>query len=157
RPGPGAGCPRGRRPPPARLPDADRGRRVRRRRGRSGRAGRRPGRRAPSVRVRRQPPEGRGPERGADRGGPVPRRVVTCVFCAIVAGEAPAERVFSDDLTLAFLDVNPAADGHTLVVPKRHVENLLELQDPDAGVVWTTVRHVANVIRDALRPDGLNL
>jgi histidine triad (HIT) family protein len=82
---------------------------------------------------------------------------VTCVFCAIAAGAAPAERVFEDDLTMAFLDANPATDGHTLVIPKRHVENLFELEDTDAGAVWTTVRHVAKAVRDAMAADGLNL
>jgi histidine triad (HIT) family protein len=80
-----------------------------------------------------------------------------CVFCAIAAGDAPAERVFEDGDTLAFLDVNPAADGHTLVIPKLHAENLFDLGDVDGEAVWRTVRHVANGIRAALQPDGMNL
>jgi len=80
-----------------------------------------------------------------------------CIFCAIVAGSAPSETVFEDERTLAFLDVNPATDGHTLVVPKAHAADLFELEDPDAAAVWRTVRHVAAGIRDALEPDGLNL
>jgi len=44
-----------------------------------------------------------------------------CIFCAIVDGEAPSHRVYEDDHTLAFLDANPLAEGHTLVVPKAHL------------------------------------
>ena len=82
---------------------------------------------------------------------------MSCIFCAIAAGEAPAERVYEDELTMAFLDANPASDGHTLVIPKRHAENLFELDDADAAAVWTTVRHVARGVRDAMAADGLNL
>ncbi len=43
-----------------------------------------------------------------------------CVFCAIIKGDAPAEIVYEDEVTLAFMDIHPAAQGHTLVIPKEH-------------------------------------
>ena len=48
-----------------------------------------------------------------------------CIFCRIVNGEIPCAKVYEDDAVLAFLDLGPMAKGHTLVVPKRHCENLL--------------------------------
>ena len=80
-----------------------------------------------------------------------------CIFCAIVAGNAPAERLFEDESTLAFLDANPATDGHTLVIPKRHAGDLFEIEDEDADALWRSVRRVARGIREALAPDGMNL
>ena len=86
-----------------------------------------------------------------------PDRDPGCVFCSIVAGDAPAERVFEDDGTLAFMDVSPASDGHTLIVPKRHLPDVFALGQPEADAVWHTTLRVARAVRDALDPDGMNL
>jgi len=48
----------------------------------------------------------------------------SCLFCKIIAGEIPAEKVYEDDHVIAFLDINPINPGHTLVVPKTHTENI---------------------------------
>lgn len=53
-----------------------------------------------------------------------------CIFCKIVAGEIPSEKVYEDADTLAFLDTHPKAPGHTLVVPKEHYQWFYELPDP---------------------------
>jgi histidine triad (HIT) family protein len=81
----------------------------------------------------------------------------SCVFCSIVAGEADAERVYEDDLTLAFMDVSPASDGHVLVIPKAHQADVFELVEPEAGAVWRSTLAVARAVREALEPDGMNL
>jgi histidine triad (HIT) family protein len=57
-----------------------------------------------------------------------------CIFCAIVAGEAPARFVYQDDDACAFLDINPLRAGHTLVVPRLHVRDLTAEQAPTATV-----------------------
>jgi histidine triad (HIT) family protein len=80
-----------------------------------------------------------------------------CPFCGVVAGEAPAEVVYEDDETLAFLDIEPATDGHTLVVPKKHIENLLEATVEDATAVMRGVHQVAGLLEQRLRPDGITL
>jgi histidine triad (HIT) family protein len=80
-----------------------------------------------------------------------------CAFCEIVSGRAPANVVYEDERTLAFLDIHPANPGHTLVVPKRHVENVYALSDKDGAAVMSATRDVAAAIREALQPDGLNL
>ena len=79
-----------------------------------------------------------------------------CVFCKIVAGELPSERVYEDEATVAFLDINPIAPGHTLVVPKAHCENLL---DAPAGVLAAVVgaaQKVAPAVMKATGAEGFN-
>ena len=80
-----------------------------------------------------------------------------CVFCAIVAGTAPAERVHEDDSVVAIMDIHPAATGHVLVIPKRHSPNLWHIQPADAAKVMAASVQVAHMIRRALDPDGINL
>jgi len=80
-----------------------------------------------------------------------------CTFCAIVEGKTPAEVVFEDEETLAFMDINPANPGHTLVIPKRHVRNIYDMDEQTAAAVMRTTVHVAQAIGKALQPDGMNL
>jgi histidine triad (HIT) family protein len=80
-----------------------------------------------------------------------------CVFCAIIEGRAPAEVVFENEETLAFMDINPANPGHTLVIPKRHVRNVYELDEETAAAVMKVTVGVARAIKRALQPDGMNL
>jgi histidine triad (HIT) family protein len=86
-----------------------------------------------------------------------PARDLSCIFCDIVAGRAPAERVLEDDLTLAFMDTSPASEGHVLVIPKRHQPDVFSLEDPETDAVWHSTLRVAHAVREALRPDGMNL
>jgi histidine triad (HIT) family protein len=86
-----------------------------------------------------------------------PARDPSCLFCDIVAGDALAERVFEDDLTLAFMDVSPASDGHVLVIPKRHQPDVFALESPETEAVWHSTLRVARAVRDALEPEGMNL
>ena len=80
-----------------------------------------------------------------------------CTFCAIVEGRAPAEVVFEDGETLAFMDINPANPGHTLVIPKQHVRDIYELDGETAAAVMRVTVRVARAIKRALQPDGMNL
>ncbi len=80
-----------------------------------------------------------------------------CVFCSIVAGDEPCRRVAETDRSLAILDINPATDGHTLVLPKAHARDLLTLADADADDVWRLTGLVARRLHDRLSPEGLTL
>jgi histidine triad (HIT) family protein len=80
-----------------------------------------------------------------------------CIFCEIVAGEAPSTKVYEDDRTLAFMDINPATDGHTLVIPKAHARDLFDLTDEDADAMFRSVRRVAAAVKDAFQVGGVNL
>lgn len=81
----------------------------------------------------------------------------SCTFCLIVAGESPAHPVYEDEQTLAFMDINPATDGHTLVVPRHHAADVWSLPEEEQVAVWRSVRRVAHAMREGLRPDGLNI
>jgi histidine triad (HIT) family protein len=78
-----------------------------------------------------------------------------CIFCLIVQGEAPAHRVYEDADTLVFMDIFPVSDGHTLVVPKAHAENVYEVDADTLAAIARTSHRVAAAIRAELVPDGL--
>jgi len=80
-----------------------------------------------------------------------------CIFCKIVKGEIPCSKVYEDDATLAFLDINPVTEGHTLVIPKHHSENLYEVPLEDLASVHRATQIVVRAIRNALDPIGVAL
>jgi histidine triad (HIT) family protein len=79
----------------------------------------------------------------------------SCIFCKIVRGEAPANRVYEDEHTLVFLDIFPVSDGHTLVITKEHAQDLFEASAESLEAVAATAKRVSHAIREVLEPDGL--
>lgn len=80
-----------------------------------------------------------------------------CIFCQIVRREAPAHVVCEDERTLVFLDIFPVADGHTLIIPKAHCDDLFAADAEDLRAVIDRSREVAHAISRALAPDGLGV
>lgn len=80
-----------------------------------------------------------------------------CVFCKIVSGEVPSFTLFEDDTTLAFMDINPANEGHALVIPKEHASDLHAVSDEALARTVVTAKRVAGAIARTLNPAGLNL
>jgi histidine triad (HIT) family protein len=80
-----------------------------------------------------------------------------CPFCAAGAGRAVTPVVYEDDDALALFPKSPAALGHTLVVPRRHIPDIWALDPAGARSLTDTVLRVAHALRRALRPDGLNV
>jgi histidine triad (HIT) family protein len=80
-----------------------------------------------------------------------------CIFCAIVAGDAPAEIVDSDEHTVSFMDINPATPGHALVVPRTHSADLIEISDLDLERTTVAARRLVARIDRALEPAGFNI
>jgi histidine triad (HIT) family protein len=80
-----------------------------------------------------------------------------CVFCKIRDGQIPSTRVFEDERTIAFMDINPLNEGHCLVIPRAHAATIFEADEADLRAAIVTAQRVAQAIRTALRPDGLNL
>ena len=72
-----------------------------------------------------------------------------CLFCKIIAGEIPGNKVYEDEYTYAFRDINPQAPVHVLIVPKKHMENVLEC---DAE----TAAHLTDAIRAVARQEGVD-
>jgi histidine triad (HIT) family protein len=80
-----------------------------------------------------------------------------CVFCKIRDGQIPSYRVYEDERTLAFMDINPLNSGHCLVVTKAHALTLFDTAVEDLTAAITAVKKVAHAVRKALQPDGMNL
>ena len=80
-----------------------------------------------------------------------------CIFCAIVAGDAPAQILDSDDHTVAFMDINPATRGHALVIPRAHSVDLHDTPPEDVAATAVAAQRLAERARDRLGADGVNL
>ena len=79
------------------------------------------------------------------------------VFCAIAEGEIPSFKVYEDDLVLAYLDINPFSEGHTLVIPKEHFTGLLDTPSDVLKEIVVRVQKVAAHLKEALPCDGFNI
>jgi histidine triad (HIT) family protein len=82
---------------------------------------------------------------------------MSCVFCAIVAGEAPAVRIYEDDGYLAILDIRPFTRGHTLVLPKQHTEDLTDTAPQTVADMVTIGRRIALAARATELADATNI
>ena len=80
-----------------------------------------------------------------------------CVFCKIVAGTIPSFKLFEDDRTFAFMDINPGNDGHALAIAKAHHPDVYSIPPELIGAVAQAAQRVAVAVRKALNPDGINL
>ncbi|MFI6403979.1 HIT family protein [Streptomyces sp. NPDC050548] len=87
----------------------------------------------------------------------VDRHDTDCVFCGIAAGTEPARVVADTAESLTFLPVRPVHPGHVLVVPRRHVADIWDLDEGTAAAVGTAVLRAAHAVRAAHRPEGLNV
>ena len=79
------------------------------------------------------------------------------IFCKIVAGEIPASKVYEDDHFLAFLDISQVTPGHTLVIPKKHARNLLEMTPDETAALFNIVSRVTKKVESATQPQGMNI
>lgn len=80
-----------------------------------------------------------------------------CIFCKIIKKELPAEVVYEDDHALAFLDISPISKGHTLVIPKKHFENVFDIDESSMESLYRAVRNVAPAVRSGVEAEGVNI
>ena len=80
-----------------------------------------------------------------------------CIFCKIVAGDIPSSKVYEDEEVLAFLDISQVTPGHTLVVPKKHARNLLEMDETTTAQLFARVSKVAQKVKAATQAKGMNI
>lgn len=80
-----------------------------------------------------------------------------CIFCKIINKEIPGKIVYEDDVCMAFLDLSQATYGHTLVIPKKHYTNILEVDDETLAHVMKVVKNLANQIVEKLDAKGVNV
>lgn len=80
-----------------------------------------------------------------------------CVFCKMVAGEIPVTRIYEDEAVLAFLDIGPVSDGHTLIIPKRHCTRVHECDPQVLSAVAARLGTIAKAVVEAMDADGYNV
>jgi histidine triad (HIT) family protein len=80
-----------------------------------------------------------------------------CIFCKIINGEIPSDIVYEDDNSMAVLDISPIAEGHTIVILKRHYKNLLDAPDEAAAAMMRVCRRIGMAVKSALAADGFNV
>ena len=80
-----------------------------------------------------------------------------CLFCGIIVGKIPCKKVYEDDHAFGFLDINPRNPGHTLVIPKKHFETILDMSEKDAGKLFESVRKVATQVKAGTQSQGISI
>ena len=80
-----------------------------------------------------------------------------CIFCQIVSGQIPSSKVYEDEEVLAFLDITQVTKGHTLVIPKKHYRNMLEMDAEAASSLFARVPKIAKQLQDKLGASGVNI
>lgn len=80
-----------------------------------------------------------------------------CIFCKIIREEIPCFKVYEDEHTLSFLDINPIAPGHALVIPKFHTPNIYEAPPEWLAHTMATVSRVARAVEASVSPSGINI
>ena len=80
-----------------------------------------------------------------------------CLFCKIANGEIPSYTLYEDDLVKVFLDINPVSQGHCLIIPKKHYENMLDVDKEIVSHSLDVARKVYKILNDELNMDGLTI
>ena len=80
-----------------------------------------------------------------------------CIFCQIVSGQIPSSKVYEDEEVLAFLDITQVTKGHTLVIPKKHYRNMLEMDAEAASSLFARVPKIAQQLQEKLGASGVNI
>lgn len=80
-----------------------------------------------------------------------------CAFCDIAQKEAPASIVYEDEKVIAFMSIRPINIGHTLVVPKKHYENIYEIPEDEVAHLYTVVKKIAHAVQKAVNAEGIRI
>ena len=80
-----------------------------------------------------------------------------CIFCKIINGEIPCMKVYEDDIVLAYLDINPDSDGHTLIIPKEHYKDINDIPEDTLLHIYKTSKKIMKLLEEKLGCDGFSL
>ncbi len=80
-----------------------------------------------------------------------------CIFCNIAKGKIKSNKVYEDEDTCAFLDINPRNPGHTLVITKKHHETIFELSDDEVAKLFQVVKKISIALRKGMKADGITI
>ena len=83
--------------------------------------------------------------------------IMDCIFCKIIKGEIPSYKVYEDDKILAFLDINPYAPGHTLIIPKEHTLDVTTIPSDTLNYIMDKVSDIAKLVTEKLNAPGFTL
>jgi histidine triad (HIT) family protein len=78
-----------------------------------------------------------------------------CIFCKIIKGDIPCIKVYEDNTVLAFADINPIREGHTLIIPKRHAENIFETTEAELQTIIAAAKRIAHAIKKSVNAEGI--
>ena len=81
----------------------------------------------------------------------------SCIFCKIVRKQAPASIIYEDETVMAFLDIRPLNEGHTLVIPKKHYVNVFDIPEDQLSKVHKVAKQVSIAIKKATNADGISI
>jgi histidine triad (HIT) family protein len=80
-----------------------------------------------------------------------------CIFCKIIKGEIPCFKIYENDIVLAYLDIFPANTGHTLIIPKKHAENIFEIDENTIAEIGKVSKIIANKLKNTLGTKGISI
>lgn len=80
-----------------------------------------------------------------------------CIFCKIASGEIPCKKIYEDKKVIAFLDINPISKGHSLVIPKKHFENIFDIEEDTLKEIISIGKKISLTLKENLNADGINI
>ncbi len=80
-----------------------------------------------------------------------------CLFCKIIKGEIPSKTLYEDDIVKVFMDINPNSMGHLLIIPKKHIKDLTEMDDETFGYMNSVIKKIYDLLKEKLNFDGLRI
>ena len=80
-----------------------------------------------------------------------------CIFCKIINGDIPCMKVYEDDVCLAYLDINPDSDGHTLIIPKKHYKDIYDIPNDTLAHIYEVAKKIMKLLEEKLGCDGFTL
>ncbi len=80
-----------------------------------------------------------------------------CIFCKIINGEIPSYTIYEDDTVKAFLDINPNCNGHTLIIPKKHIKDITDIDEITLKQIFKVAQKLKKELENKLHIDGLTL
>ena len=80
-----------------------------------------------------------------------------CIFCKIINGDIPSYTIYEDDIVKCFLDINPDSNGHTLIIPKKHIKDLNDMDNTTFSHILEIAKKIKKLLEDKLNIDGLTL
>ena len=80
-----------------------------------------------------------------------------CIFCKIINGDIPSKKIYEDDNVVVILDLHPACDGHALIIPKKHITDMMEMDNDTLNNIWKIAQKLTPILMDKMNATGLSL